>query len=122
MHSVNPTLNTRGHSLPARSGMSASPDVVKVITQVDAGAEVILTQPPLLKGQFEAWYEGLSRQECSNLHPTMLETVLEILLQCCSTRHSSALPVTSTLQPTTCLSSVPEALNGSGRCLDHFLV
>jgi len=31
--------------------------------QVDAGAEVILTQPPLLRRQFEAWYEGLSRQE-----------------------------------------------------------
>ena len=32
-----------------------------VSAQVDAGAEVILTQPPLLKGQFEAWYDGLSR-------------------------------------------------------------
>ena len=32
--------------------------------QVDAGAEAILTQPPLLRSQFEAWYEGMTRQAC----------------------------------------------------------
>lgn len=37
--------------------------------QVEAGAEVILTQPPLLKRQFEAWYEGLIRQVYCLLHP-----------------------------------------------------
>ncbi|CAL5225519.1 g8349 [Coccomyxa viridis] len=36
-----------------------SPD--SVLRKVDAGAEVLLTQPPLLNRQFEAWYEGLSR-------------------------------------------------------------
>ncbi len=39
--------------------------LIALTMQVDAGAEVLLTQPPLLNRQFEAWYEGLSRQvEC----------------------------------------------------------
>ena len=46
--------------------MLRAPDEATCV-QVDAGAEAILTQPPLLRGQFEAWYEGVTRQACQIL-------------------------------------------------------
>lgn len=34
--------------------------------QVDAGAEVIVTQPPLLWNKFDAWMNEIQRQAASN--------------------------------------------------------
>jgi hypothetical protein len=38
-----------------------------LIPQIEAGAEVIVTQPPLAWGRFEEWYEEVDRQAAAGV-------------------------------------------------------
>ena len=48
-------------ALTAASGTWGHCDMCMLVGQVAAGAEAILTQPPLLWHRFESWYEGVER-------------------------------------------------------------